>query len=260
MRLPPALLLTGNTALRCVPVVPTAAGIRTCVRYLTPREAFRTNLPGQPQKSTTDSVGGGCCKHEGLFSLGSRRYRCEAREQRGWLCLRPLFRHADGCVLSSRGLPLCTSVSWSPLFIRTPVQSYRIMATLATPFNLRYFFKSRVSPCGHSEVTGVRTPTWHIDKAVRREDWGEGHPTSSPAGFLLLRQAALELGGLSELTHPLCPCLRPHPGQVCDGMRQVPARVAAPSLAGCQPAACSKRCRSPDMILIVSACSLLRAS
>lgn len=68
MRLPPALLLTGNTALRCVPVVPTAAGIRTCVRYLTPREAFRTNLPGQPQKSTTDSVGGGAVNMK-VYSL-----------------------------------------------------------------------------------------------------------------------------------------------------------------------------------------------
>lgn len=53
---------------------------------------------------------------------------------------------------------LCTSVSWS-LFIRTPVRSYRITATLVTPFNLDYFFKGRFSPYGHSEVLGVRTLT-----------------------------------------------------------------------------------------------------
>lgn len=43
----PALFLTWHAVLQCAPKAPTLAGIRTCVRGPTPREAFCANLLGQ---------------------------------------------------------------------------------------------------------------------------------------------------------------------------------------------------------------------
>lgn len=137
----PALLLTWHAVLQRAPSTPTLAGIRTCVRGPTPQRILPCQFAGTISSKEPQTRGVGVDME--VYSLWVLKGTSLRPGAAGLVPLvhTPLLGLKMALFCLRMVFLLCTSVSWSPLFIRTPVRSYRITATLVTPFNLDYFFK-----------------------------------------------------------------------------------------------------------------------